>query len=103
MLKKVIDTNIFIDRFLNPSLFKDIFLSDGLIYMSSVVLMEFKSGAHTKESLKAVNNLSSYFKRVYRIVTPVTKDYEHAGEMIAKLQTAKGYNIKNQPQLQTIV
>ena len=94
MLKKVIDTNIFIDRFFNPSLYKDIFLSDGLIYMSSVVVMELKAGAHTKESLKAVNNLSSYFKRVDRIVTPFTKDYEHAGEMIAKLQTAKGYNIK---------
>jgi len=30
MLKKLIDTNIFIDRFSNPDLFKDIFLSEGI-------------------------------------------------------------------------
>ncbi|MBI4824315.1 MAG: hypothetical protein HY805_08840 [Nitrospirae bacterium] len=42
MLKKLIDTNIFIDRFSNPALFKDIFLSDGIIYLSSIVLMELK-------------------------------------------------------------
>ncbi len=39
-------------------------------------------------------NLYSYFKQVDRVVTPLTKDYEHAGEMISELQTAKGYNIR---------
>ena len=37
MLKKLIDTNIFIDRFLNPDLHRDIFLSQGLTYLSAEV------------------------------------------------------------------
>lgn len=37
MIKKIIDTNIYIDLFLNPDLYEDIFLSEGTIYLSSVV------------------------------------------------------------------
>jgi predicted nucleic acid-binding protein len=91
MLKKLVNTNIFINRFSNPDLYKDIFLSDGLIYLSSVVLMELRAGAHTK---KAINVLFDHFKRVDRIALPSISDYERAGEIIAKLQVAKGYNIK---------
>jgi len=94
MLKKLIDTNILIDRFANPDLHKDIFLSDGVVYLSSVVLMELKAGAHSKEALKAVNELADFFRRVNRIVLPSIKDYEQAGELIAKLQSKKGYEIK---------
>lgn len=94
MLKKLVDTNVFIDRFSNPHLFKDIFLSDGLVYLSSVVLMEIKAGAHSKEALKAVNELVAFFKKVDRIVLPSTRDYEQAGEIISKLQSIKGYEIR---------
>lgn len=52
MIKKLVDTNIFIDRFLDPNLYKDIFLSEGLVYLSSVVLMELRAGANTKKALK---------------------------------------------------
>jgi predicted nucleic acid-binding protein len=94
MLKELIDTNIFIDRFLNPDLYKDIFLSEGLVYLSSIVLMEFRAGAHSKEAIKAVYELYELFTRVNRIAVPTAKDYERAGELIAKLQVVKGYNIK---------
>jgi predicted nucleic acid-binding protein len=94
MLKKLIDTNIFIDRFLNPDLYKDIFLSEGLVYLSSIVLMELRAGAHSKEAIKAVYELYELFTRVNRIAVPTAKDYERAGELIAKLQVVKGYNIK---------
>jgi len=94
MLKKLIDTNIFIDRFSDPDLHKDIFLSEGLVYLSSIVLMELKAGAHSKEAVKAVQELFDYFKRVNRIVVPSLKDYESAGEIVAKLQISKGYEIK---------
>jgi len=94
MLKKLVDTNVFIDRFSNPNLFKDIFLSDGLVYLSSVVLMEIKAGAHSKEALKAVNELAAFFKKVDRIVLPSIRDYEQAGEIISKLQSIKGYEIR---------
>lgn len=94
MLKKLIDTNIFIDRFSNPDLHKDIFLSEGLVYLSSIVLMEVRAGAHIKETIQAYNDLSNYFKRVDRIIIPSIKDFEKAGEIIARLQSIKGYNIK---------
>jgi predicted nucleic acid-binding protein len=94
MLKKLIDTNIFIDRFLDPDLYKDIFLSEGLVYLSSIVLMELRAGAHSKEAIKAVYELYELFTRVNRIAVPTAKDYERAGELIAKLQVVKGYNIK---------
>jgi len=94
MLKKLIDTNIFIDRFSNPRSYQDIFLSEGTIYLSSVVLMELRAGAHTKKSLRAVNELSDFFRRVDRIVAPSINDYERAGGIIAKLQRAKGYDVK---------
>jgi predicted nucleic acid-binding protein len=94
MLKKLVDTNIFIDRFADPDLYKDIFLSDGLIYLSSVVLMEMRSGAHSKEAVDAVHDIRNHFTRVGRLIVPSFKDYETAGEVIAKLQSAKGYDIK---------
>lgn len=94
MLKKLVDTNIFIDRFSNPNLYKDLFLSDGLVYMSSVVLMEIKAGAHTKEAVKAVYELAGFFRKVDRIVLPTIRDYEQAGEIISKLQSIKGYEIR---------
>jgi predicted nucleic acid-binding protein len=94
MLKKLIDTNIFIDRFLDPDLYKDIFLSEGLVYLSSIVLMELRAGAHSKEAIKAVYELYELFTRVNRIAVPTAKDYERAGELIAKLQVVNGYNIK---------
>lgn len=94
MLKKLVDTNILIDRFSNPSLHKEIFLSDGLVHLSSVVLMELRAGVHTQEALRAFNELSDFFRRVDRIVAPSVKDYEKAGEIISSLQSAKGYDIR---------
>ena len=94
MLKKIVDTNIFIDRLNNPDALKTIFLSEGLIYLSSIVLMELRAGAHTKKSIKAVHELFSFFRRVERIIVPSAGDYERAGKIIADLQRIKGYNIK---------
>ena len=94
MLKKLVDTNIFIDRFSDPENFKGLFLSAGFVCLSAVVLMEIRAGAHSKEALKAVQELSNYFKRVERIIVPTLKDYQQAGEIIAKLQESKGYNIR---------
>jgi predicted nucleic acid-binding protein len=94
MLKKLVDTNIFIDRFLNPEQHRDVFLSQGVVYLSAVVFMELRAGTHTKEALKAVYDLYSHFRRLDRLVIPSAADYERAGKIIALLQTAKGYTIK---------
>jgi len=94
MIKKLVDTNIFIDRFSDSALYRDIFLSDGHVYLSAVVLMELRAGAHTKEAIRAVNELFEFFARVNRVITPALKDYERAGEIISNLQRSKGYDIK---------
>ena len=94
MLKKLVDTNIFIDRFSNPDLYKEIFLSEGFVYLSSVVLMELRAGAHTKESINAISEIGEFFRKVDRVVIPTKKDFEKAGEILSGLQSVKGYDIK---------
>ena len=94
MLKKLIDTNIFIDRFSNPDLYKEIFLSEGFVYLSAVVLMELRAGAHIKESINAVSEIGDFFRKVDRIVIPTMKDFEWVGEILSELQSVKGYDIK---------
>ena len=94
MYKKLVDTNIFIDRFAAPSSYQEVFLSDGLVYLSAIVLMELKAGAHAKEAVKAVHELRDLFGRLGRVVVPTLRDYDVAGEIVARLQSAKGYDIK---------
>ena len=94
MIKKVIDTNIIIDRFSDPDLYSEIFLSSGIVYLSSVVMMELRAGTHTKEALRAINELFHFFRQVGRVIVPSITDYEKAGEIISKLQVSKGYTIK---------
>ena len=94
MIKKVIDTNIFIDRFSNSDLYREIFISSGIVYLSSIVLMELRAGVHTKQALRAINELFDFFKQVGRIWARSITDYEKVGEIISKLQVSKGYNIK---------
>jgi predicted nucleic acid-binding protein len=94
MLKKLIDTNIFIDRFQNPEQHREVFLSEGAVYLSAVVFMELRAGAHTKQAVKAVYDLYGHFRRLERLVIPSAADYERAGDILARLQTAKGYTIK---------
>jgi len=94
MLKKLIDTNIFIDRFSNPDFYKEIFLSEGFVYLSSVVLLELRAGAHTKESINAISEIGEVFRKVDRVVVPTMKDFERAGEILSELQSVKGYDIR---------
>lgn len=94
MIKKVIDTNIFIDRFSSPDLYRGIFLSSGIVYLSSIVLMELRAGVHTKQAVRAIDEMYDFFRQVGRIWVPSITDYEKAGEIISKLQVSKGYNIK---------
>ncbi|MBI5192012.1 MAG: hypothetical protein HZA08_01065 [Nitrospirae bacterium] len=75
MIKKVIDTNIFIDRFSSPDLYREIFLSSGTVYLSSIVLMELRAGVHTKQALSAITELFDCFKQVGRVLVPSLTDY----------------------------
>jgi len=93
MLKKLVDTNIFIDRFKSPELFSDIFLSKGQVYLSAIVLMELRAGAHSKAALRAYTDLVHFFQKVDRVITPQRSDYALAGEILANLQRIKGYEL----------
>lgn len=94
MHKKLVDTNIFIDRFADPDRFADIFTSDGVVFLSSVVLMELRAGAHSAPAIKAVDSIETFFKNVGRIITPQHSDYRSAGQILARLQREKGYDLK---------
>lgn len=94
MIKKIVDTNIFIDRFSVPQLHKEIFVTKGFVYLSSIVMMELMAGAHTKDTCNTIGELVAFHKRTGRIVVPTSTAYEQAGDMLAKLQRTKGYNLK---------
>lgn len=94
MHKKIVDTNIFIDRFADPDRYRDIFFGEGFVGLSSVVLMELRAGAHTLRAVKAVDELERFFRRVGRILTPTHHDFHVAGETLATLQRTKGYDLK---------
>lgn len=94
MLRKLVDTNVFIDRFADPFSYQEVFLSDGMVYLSSVVLMELKAGAHSKDAVKAIHDLRDLFGRLGRIAVPALRDYDVAGEIIAMLQSIKGYDVR---------
>lgn len=94
MTKKIVDTNIYIDLFRNPNLYDDIFISKGPIYLSSVVLMELLAGAHAKNEKKRIVGLAGLFKRLGRVLVPTEWSYEQAGEILIRLQSIKGYDIK---------
>lgn len=94
MTKKVLDTNIYIDLFADPALYTEIFISEGPIYLSSIVFMELLAGAHTKNEKREIQNFINLFRKLGRILIPTVKDYEQAGEILARLQNIKGYDIK---------
>lgn len=94
MIKKILDTNIYIDLFTNPDLYEDIFISEGPIYLSSVVLMELLAGAYAKDEKRRIKSLAGLFKKLRRILTPTDRVYEQAGEILSRLRKIKGYDIR---------
>lgn len=94
MTKKVLDTNIYIDLFTNPGLYEDIFISEGPIYLSSVVLMELLAGAHAKNEKRRIKSLAGLFKKLGRILIPTGRDYGQTGEILFRLQNIKGYDVR---------
>jgi|SRR3972149_2830427 len=60
MIKKVIDTNIFIDRFSSPDLYRGVFLSSGIVYLSStgeiISKLQVSNGYNIKKSASITND-----------------------------------------------
>jgi len=65
-----------------------------VVYLSSVVLLELRAGAHSLVAIKAVGALEKFFQRVSRVITPQHSDYRLAGQILASLQREKGYDLK---------
>ena len=65
-----------------------------VVYLSSVVLLELRAGAHSLVAIKAVDALEKFFQRVSRVITPQHSDYRLAGQILASLQREKGYDLK---------
>jgi len=49
---------------------------------------------HSRNGKNKIKNLIDLFKKLERIITPAERDYEQAGEILLRLQSIKGYDLK---------
>jgi len=96
MYKIIIDTNIYID-FYNTGKYKEFIYQKRypeIIYVSSVVLMELLAGSFSRSDIAIINNLIKIAHASNKIITPTQHDYIDSGNILAKLQSEKGYDLK---------
>jgi len=101
MNKILIDTNVYID-FYNIEKFKEIIYQKRypeIIYLSSIVIMELLAGAFTRADIAIIQNLIKTAQKSYKIITPTLHDYIEAGNILAKLQSEKEYDLKKSYQI----
>ena len=93
MRRLVIDSGVYID-WLNRRRHEDILFGRGNVkYLSAVVLMELRAGAFSVRDRRLVQRLEAAFGRAGRIVTPTASVFGHAGDVLRRLQSERGYNI----------
>jgi predicted nucleic acid-binding protein len=94
MRRLIIDSGIYID-WLNTRRHEDILLGPGNVkYLSAVVLMELRAGAFTVRDRRLVQRLETTFSRAGRVLAPTAAIYAQAGDVLRRLQSERGYNIK---------
>ena len=96
MSKIIIDTNIYID-FYNTGKFREIIYQrryPEIIYISSIVIMELLAGAFSKNDITIITNLIQTAKASKKIINPIQSNYIEAGNILAEIQSEKGYNLK---------
>src|SRR3990172_6430481 len=94
MRRLVIDSGVYID-WLNAGRHEDILLDRGTVkYLSAVVLMELRAGAFSVRERRLVHRLETTFLRTGRVVSPTPAVFSEAGEVLRRLQSERGYNIK---------
>lgn len=88
-MKKIVpDTNLYID-WINRGLREDVMLGAGLVrYMSAVVLMELRVGAHTRAGRSAIDRLTRSYSSARRLVAPSSHVFEKAGSALRRLRLA---------------
>ena len=91
MRRVVVDTNLYID-WLNAGGYEDvIFRQDAVKHMSAVVLMELRAGAFAQSDRRLVDRLEAAFDRAGRILVPTRRVFAEAGDVLRRLQAARGF------------
>lgn len=96
MSNLILDTSIYID-FINANTYREwVFVRDypARLYLSAVVLMELYAGAHRRSDVKLIDALRKPFAKRRMIVVPTAQDYAMAGQILARLQELRGYDLK---------
>ena len=93
MERVVIDTNIYVD-WLNEGQHEVVlFQREAVKYLSAVVLMELSAGAFSARDRRLVQEVTSAFAKVGRILVPTVATYEEAGDVLRRLQESRGYTV----------
>ena len=88
MKKVVLDTNLYID-WVNRGLREPLLLGPGLVrYLSAVVVMELRAGAHTRGGRLAVDQLVRVYSASGRLMTPPPAVFDRAGSVLRRLKLA---------------
>ena len=98
MPKYAIDTNVYIDAFRSTDAAEELkqFLAAHLpaMYLSSIVMLELRSGARTKEKVEALDKgLFAPFEKRQRIFTPSANAFKESGRILALLAERDGVDL----------
>jgi hypothetical protein len=94
MRRLIIDSGIYID-WLNAQRHEEVlFGRGGVKYLSAVVLMELRAGAFSYRDRRLVQRLEATFRRAGRLIAPTSLLYAQTGDILRRLQSERGYNLK---------
>jgi len=92
--RRVFDTGIYID-WINSGLHEEVLFETGIVrHLSAVVLMELEAGAFRPRDRKLLHTLERTFRRVERLLVPSAGVYSEAGEVLRRLQSRRGYELR---------
>ena len=88
MKKVVLDTNLYID-WMNRGLHEELMLGSGMVrYLSAVVVMELRAGAHTRAGRLAIDHLVRVYAAGDRLTAPPQAVFDRAGSVLRRLKLA---------------
>ena len=89
-MKAVYDTCVYID-FLRKSMHEEIFYDRTMFrFLSPIVVMELRAGAHASSDIKTLDRLFSPYSRAGRIISLPGNIFIKAGEIIQKVHRTYG-------------
>jgi predicted nucleic acid-binding protein len=94
MRRLVIDSGVYID-WINAGRHEDVLFGRGAVkYLSAVVLMELRAGAFSTRDRRVLERLETTFDRAGRILAPTSAIFVRTGDVLRRLQSERGYNVK---------